>query len=212
MAKKNAKKDSKKGDGEGAAKQEDAGDRTWTDSLFGASETIRSTISSTLRNALNNDEGIRKLIRDMLPKEVVGHVMRNVDQGKDEIVKVVGHQTRKFLEGIDLGQEIQKVLTSVSLEFKTELRFIPNDQAIRPEGRVALKVTQGDTEVDSGSVPIPTMVIRDAIMGSLNALSTAFQRDHQAPEKSADTASDETSDATSDENETKDVEEESTES
>ena len=49
-------------------------------------------------------------------------------------------------------------------------------------------------------------------MGSLNALSTAFQRDAQAPKKSADTASDETSDATSDENETKDVEEESTES
>jgi hypothetical protein len=153
-----------------------SGDRTWTDSLFGASESIRTTLSSTLRNALNNDEGIRKVIRDILPKEVVGHVIRNVDQGKDEIVKVVGVQTRKFLEGIDLGKEIQKVLTSVSLEFKTELRFIPNDQAVRPEGRVAMKVTQGDTEIDSGSIPIPTMVIRDAIMGSLNALSAAFQR------------------------------------
>ena len=167
------------------------GDRTWTDSLFGASESIRSTISSTLRNALNNDEGIRKLIRDMLPKEVVGHVIRNVDQGKDEIVKVVGHQTRKFLEGIDLGQEIQKVLTSVSLEFKTELRFIPNDQAIRPEGRVAMKVTQGDNEVDSGSIPIPTMVIRDAIMGSLNALSAAFQRDANTVEDESEKPVDE---------------------
>ena len=176
MAKKETKQDTEESD----PKHEGPGDKTWTDSLFGASESIRSTISSTLRNALNNDEGIRKLIRDMLPKEVVGHVMRNVDQGKDEIVKVVGHQTRKFLEGIDLGHEIQKVLTSVSLEFKTELRFIPNDQAIRPEGRVAMKVTQGEKEVDSGSIPIPTMVIRDAIMGSLNALSAAFQRDAQA--------------------------------
>jgi len=175
-----SKKEAKDSGDDAETKEESGGDRTWTDSLFGASESIRSTISSTLRNALNNDEGIRKLIRDMLPKEVVGHVIRNVDQGKDEIVKVVGHQTRKFLEGIDLGQEIQKVLTSVSLEFKTELRFIPNDQAIKPEGRVAMKVTQGDTEVDSGSIPIPTMVIRDAIMGSLNALSTAFQRDANA--------------------------------
>ena len=174
-----SKKEPNTSSDESDAQQESAADRTWTDSLFGASESIRSTISSTLRNALNNDEGIRKLIRDMLPKEVVGHVMRNVDQGKDEIVKVVGHQTRKFLEGIDLGHEIQKVLTSVSLEFKTELRFIPNDQAIRPEGRVALKVTQGENEVESGSVPIPTMAIRDAIMGSLNALSAAFQRDAQ---------------------------------
>jgi hypothetical protein len=176
-----------------ASKEEPAsGDRTWTDSLFGASESIRTTLSSTLRNALNNDEGIRKVIRDILPKEVVGHVIRNVDQGKDEIVKVVGVQTRKFLEGIDLGKEIQKVLTSVSLEFKTELRFIPNDQAVRPEGRVAMKVTQGDTEVDSGSIPIPTMVIRDAIMGSLNALSTAFQRGAEEsgdPENDTDEAS-----------------------
>ena len=180
MAKKETKQDREESD----PKQDGPGDKTWTDSLFGASESIRSTISSTLRNALNNDEGIRKLIRDMLPKEVVGHVMRHVDQGKDEIVKVVGHQTRKFLEGIDLGHEIQKVLTSVSLEFKTELRFIPNDQAIRPEGRVAMKVTQGEKEVDSGSIPIPTMVIRDAIMGSLNALSTAFQRDAEEASKS----------------------------
>ena len=43
-----------------------------------------------------------------------------------------------------------------------------------------MKVTQGEKEVDSGSIPIPTMVIRDAIMGSLNALSAAFQRDAQA--------------------------------
>ena len=125
-----AKKGTKDSKTDNEPQQEAGGEKTWTDSLFGASESIRTTIRSTLRNALNNDEGIRKLIRDMLPKEVVGHVMRNVDQGKDEIVKAVGYQTRKFLEGIDLGHEIQKVLTSVSLEFKTELRFIPNDQAI----------------------------------------------------------------------------------
>ena len=157
-------------------KADDTGDGTWTDSLFGASESIRGAIGGAIRNVLNNDEGIRKLIRDALPKEIVGHVTRTVDQGKDEIVKAVGQQTRKFLENIDLGQEIQNILTSVSLEFRTELRFIPNDQAVKPEGRVTMKVKQGEKEVESKSVSIPTGLIRDAIMSSLTALSAAFQK------------------------------------
>ena len=162
-------------------KADDTGDSTWTDSLFGASESIRGAISGTIRNVLNNDEGIRKLIRDALPKEVVGHVTRTVDQGKDEIVRAVGQQTRKFLENIDLGQEIQNILTSVSLEFRTELRFIPNDQAVKPEGRVTMKVKQGEKEVESKSIPIPTGLIRDAIMNSLTALSAAFQKAEDMP-------------------------------
>jgi hypothetical protein len=159
--------------GSTSGEQEEA---RWTGSLFGASEGLRGAISGAIRNVLNTDEGLRKMVRDALPSEILGHVTRSIDAGKDEIVKGVGNQTRKFLENLDLGQEIQKVLTSVSLEFRTELRFIPNDQAVRPEGRVTVKVKQGDTDLESKSVPLPAGIIRDAIVGSLMAVGSAFQR------------------------------------
>ena len=56
-------------------------------------------------------------------------VWRNRDtflQGRDEI--------RDFLAATDLSKELQKALTSLSFEIRTEIRFIPNEAGgVRPE-------------------------------------------------------------------------------
>ena len=43
------------------------------------------------------------------------------------MVRVVAHEIRDFLEATDISTELQKALTSLSFEIRTEIRFIPND-------------------------------------------------------------------------------------
>ena len=44
--------------------------------------------------------------------------------------EVVGQELRRFLETVNVSGELQKLLTSLSFEIRTEIRFIPNDEAV----------------------------------------------------------------------------------
>jgi hypothetical protein len=105
------------------------------DGRQGVSEGLRKALASGIRMALSADD----VIRDAVPREVLSHVMRQTDSAKDEVVRVVGVQIRKFLENLDIAGEVQKILTSVSFEVRTEIRFIPNDQGVMPKPRVKVK-------------------------------------------------------------------------
>ena len=126
---------------------------------------------------------------------------------------MVGNQTRKFLENLDLGTEIQKVLTSVSLEFRTELRFIPNDKALKPEGKVKVKVksTESDDESESGPISLSVGIVRDSVISAINALSRTLNPDEEEDKTAATTEEQSTEEApeasTEDKNEVANTEE-----
>jgi hypothetical protein len=117
-----------------AARQAAEGD-AGRDGRQGVSEGLRRALASGIRMALSADD----VIRDAVPREVLSHVMRQTDGAKDEVVRVIGVQIRKFLENLDIAGEVQKILTSVSFEVRTEIRFIPNDQGVMPKPRVKVK-------------------------------------------------------------------------
>lgn len=69
-----------------------------------------------------------------VPKEIVSYIFSQVDETKNAMVRVVAHEIRDFLEATDLSTEMRKVLTSLSFEIRTEIRFIPNERGgVRPE-------------------------------------------------------------------------------
>ena len=107
---------------------------------------------------LVSDEGIRSLVTDRgLPREAVGFIMGQVDATKREVVRMVSKEVRMFLENVDLGGELTKILTSVSFEVRTEVRFIPNDSAVKPNvrNRVSMRNRrgEGDEEKKESSSP-----------------------------------------------------------
>ena len=65
-----------------------------------------------------------------------------------EVLRIVGQEVRRFLETVNLSGELQKLLTSLSFEIKTEIRFIPNDAAVKPD--VKNKVTVKRSREDGG--------------------------------------------------------------
>ena len=74
-------------------------------------------------------EALRGVVGDnvKLPKEIVTYIFSQVDDTKNSMVRVVAHEIRDFLTATDLSKELQKALTSLSFEIRTEIRFIPND-------------------------------------------------------------------------------------
>ena len=65
-----------------------------------------------------------------LPKEVAMYLLRVGEDVRDDILRIFGRELRRVLETMNLGEELQKILTSTSFEIKTEIRFIPNDQSV----------------------------------------------------------------------------------
>jgi hypothetical protein len=103
------------------------------------SDTVRKALASGFRSVRASEEKLRGLVGDAMPKELVTYIKGAVDNGRDEIVRIIGVQTKKFLEGLDVGGEVAKILTALSFEIRTEIRFIPNDQKIKPSIRTSIR-------------------------------------------------------------------------
>ena len=108
-------------------------------------DLVKKGFSAGLGAVLSTEEGIRKLTNDYsLPKDVANYLLNSAQNSKDEIFKIFAREMREFLERMNIAQEIAKVLTLLSFEIKTEIRFIPNDESligIKPDvkARVAVK-------------------------------------------------------------------------
>ncbi|GAC1300917.1 MAG: hypothetical protein NVSMB1_26940 [Polyangiales bacterium] len=90
-------------------------------------------------------ESIKSYLSDSkLPKEIVSAIFSQLDDTKNGLFRVVAKEIRAFLEATDFQRELQKLLTTVSFEIKTEIRFIPNDSSPdklgRPQVKADLKV------------------------------------------------------------------------
>lgn len=85
------------------------------------------------------DKAVRGVVDDVpLPKEVLGYVFQQIDDTKNSLVRVVAGEVRDFLEATDVASELQRALTSLSFEIKTEVRFIPNDAGgVKPQVRAS---------------------------------------------------------------------------
>jgi hypothetical protein len=115
-------------------------------------DLIRKAVIGGVDRGMEAQESIRSFISESkLPKEIANALLAQIDQTKDGLFRVVAKELRNFLEAIDWQRELQKLLTTVSFEIKTEIRFIPNDSAPekigRPDVKAAMRVKrQGEEE------------------------------------------------------------------
>jgi hypothetical protein len=62
-----------------------------------------------------------------LPRELASAVFNQIDDTKNDVLRIIAREFREFLEATDLATELKAALTSLSFEVKTEIRFIPNE-------------------------------------------------------------------------------------
>lgn len=130
-------------------------------------DLLRKTVSNTVRS-VGGDERIRQVVQSVvkeetvqaivnskMAKDAVGYAVRTLDSLKDEVVALAGRQMNDFLERVDLGKEIQKILTTLSLEIRAEVRFIPNDKrVVKPDVKSKMSIKKVPTE---DSEPLATV-------------------------------------------------------
>ncbi len=112
---------------------------------------IRRTVSTGVGAKQYTEDVIRGALQDVkLPREAVNHLIDVADNTKKEVVRVAAREFREFLESAKFNEELAKILTQLSFEIKTEIRFIPNDQALKPMVTTQTRMkTDGGASVDA---------------------------------------------------------------
>lgn len=122
-------------------------------------ELVRKTFAAGMGAVFTTEEGIRKITKDMqLPKELASYVATTAGSTKDEVMKAVAREVRDFLQTVNFSEEIAKMLTMLSFEVKTEIRFIPNDEkygGVEPDVKASVRMKKsegaGDEDEDGRS-------------------------------------------------------------
>lgn len=124
-------------------------------------------------------ENIRDLVGDLkLPKEALQYIYHNVDDTKKGVYRVVAKEIRDVLEHTNLSDEIAEVLTKLSFEISTTIRFVSNDAARgeddepdQTEGEESPQASakKRPNKVSSAKIPSPKVVSK-VVMKAVDAL------------------------------------------
>lgn len=126
----------REGDGEG-----------WTSRVV--PEVFKRLFVAGLGAFLSSEEGIRRLASEFsLPKDVATYLVAQAQSTKAELFRIVAREIRSFLESINLGAELTKILTSLTFEVKMQIRLLPSERgnAIVPQVKGDVKVIKPDDE------------------------------------------------------------------
>src|SRR5262245_15966442 len=117
-------------------------------------ELVKKTFAAGMGAVFSTEEGIRKIAREVSLPDVVGYVASSADGAKDKVFEIVARETRDFLANLNLTEEIAKILTTLSFEIKTEIRFIPNSERItgaEPDVNASVKLKRNDKAMTSSN-------------------------------------------------------------
>jgi hypothetical protein len=93
---------------------------------------LERAVESGATRLAEGPENLRNFVQEMkLPKEVLHYLYQQIDDTKNGLYRVVAKEIRDVLEQTQFADELTQVLTKLSFEIKTEIRFIPNEAATR---------------------------------------------------------------------------------
>jgi hypothetical protein len=104
-------------------------------------ETVKKALLAGVGALFMTEEGARRLARDWkLPKEVIGFIGQQAAGAKDEILRVLADEIRRFLESEAVRREFWKALSAAAVEVKAEIRLVPAEGGGEPRPEVKATV------------------------------------------------------------------------
>lgn len=128
-------------------------------------ELVKKTFSAGMGAVFSTEEGIRRIAREVSLPDVVGYVANSADGAKDKVFEIVARETREFLSNLNLTEEIAKILTTLSFEIKTEIRFIPNSERLtgtEPDVKASVRLKRNDKAMGADDKDAPKDPARPA--------------------------------------------------
>ena len=111
-------------------------------------DLVRKIVDVGVEKLADGPENLKQLLSDLkLPKEAISVLTSHLDETKREVTQVLAREIREFLESASLADELTKLLSGLTLEVKTQIRFVPSDTGhLRPKTEVRTKLgVQVDT-------------------------------------------------------------------
>ena len=113
----------------------------------GVPDAIKRLLYAGVGAVLTSEEGVRRMAKEFsLPKDVANFLAAQAQSTKNEITRIVAREVRDFLQGINFGHEMTKILTSLKFEVKMQVRLLPNEaqDAVRPDIKADVKVLKSN--------------------------------------------------------------------
>lgn len=110
-------------------------------------DLVRRTFTAGLGAVFSTEEGIRKVTRELQLPNVAGYIADTADTTKDKVLEIVAREVREFLSHVNLSDEVARLLTTLSFEIKTEIRFIPNSErytGVDPDVKAQVRLKRSD--------------------------------------------------------------------
>lgn len=94
---------------------------------LGVSEVLRKAVMTGLGAAIMTEEGVRSMLKELrLPKDAVNTALEQAERGKEELVRIVNDEVRRFLDSPALKREIAKALSNITIELTAKIRLNPD--------------------------------------------------------------------------------------
>ncbi len=96
---------------------------------------VERAVETGVEKLTEAPENLRELVSDLkLPKEAAQYLYQQMDDTKKGVYRVVAKEIRDVLEHTSFADEIADVLTKLSFEINTTIRFVPNRSPQDPRG------------------------------------------------------------------------------
>jgi hypothetical protein len=87
-------------------------------------DAVKKAVLAGVGALFLTEEGARKLAREWkLPKELISYVGSQAAGAKNEMLRIVSDEVRRFLESEAVRREFVKALGSLAIEINAEVRF-----------------------------------------------------------------------------------------
>lgn len=102
-------------------------------------DIISKAVATGVRSVFATQEGVRKVV-ESIPKEVVAFIGEQLDGMRSDIFGILASEMRAFLDRVNVGQELSRVLTALTLQVTMEVRFKPSEKGgVTPDIKATVK-------------------------------------------------------------------------
>ena len=92
-------------------------------------DVVKRSIVSGIGAIVVGEDGQRAGLSDLkLPKEVVSHLVSQVEKSKRDLTLVLARELRSFLDDVDISGVLQNALEGMTIDLHTQVRFLPADE------------------------------------------------------------------------------------
>ncbi len=96
-------------------------------------DVLKKAISKGSEVMDSTEGSLRKLLDLPWVKDLADKAVKRLDDMRGDLTDIMQDEVHGFLSHIDVGRELQKILTSMKVEVTLSMRFVPNDKALKPE-------------------------------------------------------------------------------